>query len=98
MLRIDLKDIKYIEGMREYVRIHCTDSKPIMSLMSMKTVEGFLPSDRFMRVHRSFIVNLEKITVIERSRIVFDEKVYIPISEQYKEKFQQFIDRHFPNA
>ena len=95
LVRIRLSDIKYIEGMREYVRIHTTTGKPVMSLMSMKSLEEKLPVDNFMRVHRSFIVNLKQITTIERSRIIFDKEVYIPVGEQYKEKFQEFIDRHF---
>lgn len=49
----------------------------------------------FMRVHRSFIVNLDKITVVERNRIVFDNKVYIPISENYGEKFQEYMEKGF---
>ena len=95
IIRVNLVDIKYIEGMREYVRIHLTDQKPIMSLMSMKKLEESLPSDKFMRVHRSYIVNLDKITVIERFRILFDEDVYIPVSDQYKERFQQYLDTNF---
>jgi two-component system LytT family response regulator len=94
ILRIKLKNIKYIEGMREYVRIHLTNQKPIMTLLSMKSVEQQLPSNSFMRVHRSYIVNLNMITTIERNRIVFD-KVYIPVSEHYKEEFQQFISKNF---
>jgi DNA-binding LytR/AlgR family response regulator len=65
-----------------------------MSLNSLKSLEAKLPEIKFMRVHRSFIVNLEKIETIERSRIVFG-KVYIPVSEQYKEKFQEYLDRNF---
>lgn len=95
IVRINLNDIKYIEGMREYVRIYIEDSRPVMSLMSMKSLEEYLPADKFMRVHRSFIVNLGKITTIERSRIIFDKEVYIPVSDQYKEKFQEYIDKHF---
>lgn len=95
LLRINFDDIKYIEGMSEYIKIHLTNSKPVMTLLSMKSVEDQLPSDRFMRVHRSFIVNLEKISVIERSRIIFDEKIYIPVSDQYKSKFQSYIDKNF---
>jgi DNA-binding LytR/AlgR family response regulator len=60
----------------------------------MKLLESKLPESKFMRVHRSFIVNLEKIDTIERSRIVFG-KTYIPVSEQYKEKFQEFLDKNF---
>ncbi|MEX1384542.1 LytR/AlgR family response regulator transcription factor [Lutibacter sp.] len=94
ILRVKLNDIKYIEGMREYVRIHLINEKPIMTLLSMKVVAQQLPSNSFMRVHRSYIVNLNMITTIERNRIVFD-KVYIPVSEQYKEDFQQFISKNF---
>ncbi|OFX19122.1 MAG: DNA-binding response regulator [Bacteroidetes bacterium GWA2_31_9b] len=95
IIRINLSDIKYIEGMREYVRIHLVNQKPIMSLTSMIKLEKFLPKNQFMRVHRSYIVNLSKITTIERNRIIFDEKVYIPVSEQYKIKFQDFLDKNF---
>ncbi len=95
IIRIELKDIKYIEGMREYVRIHSISRKPVMSLMSMKLLEEKLPPDSFMRVHRSFIVNLKHVTTIERSRIIFDKDVYIPVSDHYKEKFQEFLDKHF---
>ncbi|RXP64521.1 DNA-binding response regulator [Lutibacter sp. HS1-25] len=94
IVRIKLNDIKYIEGMREYIRIHLTNEKPIMTLLSMKAMEAQLTNKKFMRVHRSYIVNLDKITTIERNRIVFD-KVYIPVSDQYKDKFQQFIEGNF---
>jgi len=95
ILRINFDDIKYIEGMNEYIRIHLINAKSMMTLLSMKAIEELLPSDRFMRVHRSYIVSLNKISVIERNRIIFDEKVYIPVSEQYKSKFQNYIDSNF---
>lgn len=95
LVRINMSDIKYIEGMREYVRFHLLNEKPVMSLLSMKSVEEKLPADRFMRVHRSYIVNLKQVSVVERNRIVFDGKVHIPISDQYKEKFQQYLDQNF---
>jgi DNA-binding LytR/AlgR family response regulator len=95
ILRINFDDIKYIEGMSEYIKIHLVSSKAVMTLLSMKAIEEQLPADRFMRVHRSYIVSLEKISVIERSRIVFDGKVYIPVSDQYKAKFQTYIDRNY---
>jgi DNA-binding LytR/AlgR family response regulator len=60
----------------------------------MKVMEQKLPSDRFMRVHRSFIVNLNRIETIERGRIIFG-KTYIPVSDNYKDRFQEFIDRNF---
>ncbi|MFT7035284.1 MAG: DNA-binding LytR/AlgR family response regulator [Cyclobacteriaceae bacterium] len=95
VVRVEFNDIKYIEGMKEYVRMHLTNQKPLMTLMSMKKLEGHLPSSKFMRVHRSYIVNLEKVSTIEKSRIIFDENIYIPISDQYKESFQQYLDKFF---
>ncbi|MEI8048050.1 MAG: LytTR family DNA-binding domain-containing protein [Bacteroidota bacterium] len=95
LIRIELYDIKYIESQHEYIKIHLVNSNPVMTQLSLKSIEEQLPSDRFMRVHRSFIVNLAKVSVIERNRIVFDGKVYIPVSEQYKEKFQDYIDGNF---
>ena len=95
IVRIRFNEIKYIEGMREYVRIHLTDNKPVMTLLSMKALEEKLPPRQFMRVHRSYIVNLNRINIIERNRIVFDKDTYIPIGEQYKESFQQFMEKNF---
>lgn len=92
LIRIEHADIKYIESQHEYIKIHLVNSNPVMTQMSLKSIEEQLPSNQFMRVHRSFIVNLAKILVIERNRIVFDGKVYIPVSEQYKVKFQEYID------
>jgi DNA-binding LytR/AlgR family response regulator len=95
LLRINFNEIKYIEGMSEYIKIHLSNSKPVMTLLSMKSIEEQLPAEQFMRVHRSFIVNLTKISVIERNRIIFDGNVYLPVSEQYKSKFQSYIDKNF---
>ncbi len=93
-VRVSVNDIKYIEGMREYVRIHLESGKPLMPLISLRVLEEQLPSDRFMRVHRSYIVNLQKIVTIEHNRIVFDGKVYIPVSDQYKEQFNNYVSTH----
>ena len=94
VLRIELSEIKYIESMHEYVRIHFDKDKPVMTLVSLKALEEQLPGDRFMRVHRSYIVNMDKIRIVERNRIVFDN-VYIPVSEQYKTNFQEFMNKNF---
>ncbi|SHE45550.1 two component transcriptional regulator, LytTR family [Mariniphaga anaerophila] len=93
--RINFNDITYIEGLKDYVKVHLqNEAKPILSLNSLKAMEAKLPSQNFMRVHRSFIVNLNRVDTIERSRIVFG-KTYIPVSEQYKERFQDFLDKNF---
>jgi len=93
--RINFNDILYIEGLKDYVKVYTAGtSKPVLSLITMKLLEAKLPPANFMRVHRSFIVNLARIETIERSRIVFG-KTYIPVSEQYKDKFQEFLDKNF---
>ena len=93
--RINFNDILYIEGLKDYIKVFITgDDKPVISLNSIKSLEQKLPEEKFMRVHRSFIVNLDKIDTIERSRIIFG-KIYIPISAQYKEKFQEYLDKNF---
>lgn len=95
LIQIDFNNILYIEGLKDYVKfVLDKNEKPVLSLMSMKVLEEKLPAKRFMRVHRSFIVNLEKITTIERNRIVFG-KEYIPISENYKDGFQKFVNERF---
>lgn len=93
--RINFNDILYIEGLKDYVKVYLHGSKkPVLSLNTFKSLEKKLPAYRFMRVHRSYIVNLEKIEIIERGRIVFNT-IYIPVSEQYKEKFQEYVNNNF---
>jgi two-component system, LytTR family, response regulator LytT len=95
IIRINFNDILYIEGMKDYVKVFLkNEPKPVLSINSLKSLESKLPEPKFMRVHRSFIVNLDRVEVIERARIVFG-KVYIPIGEQYKEKFQRFLSENF---
>ncbi len=97
LIQIELKDILYIEGLKDYVKIHVEGaSKPILSLMSMKGLEEMLPPSRFIRVHRSFIVQKDKIRVVDHSRIVFG-KTYVPIGDSYKQQFQEFLDKRSLN-
>ena len=92
LVQVELRKILYIEGLKDYIKIYTEDQpKPILSLMSMKSMEELLPPSRFMGVHRSFIVKKDKIRIIDRGRIVF-EKTYIPISDSYKTSFQTFLD------
>lgn len=93
---IPISTIVYIEGIRDYIRIHLDGGESLQTLMNMKTVEGMLPATRFARVHRSYIVNLERVKRIERSRIVLDgpdlsETISVPISDTYKEAFSRSL-------
>lgn len=94
LVKINFVDILYIEGVKDYVKIYFRDRrKPVMSLMNMKKLEDYLPKSQFMRVHRSFIVNMSVADMIDRGRIVAGD-TFIPVSESYKEQVQEYIDRH----
>ena len=93
VVRIDVKNIRYIEGMSEYVRIFVEgEDKPVITLASLQKMEERLPT-HFMRVHRSYIVNHRKITEVSRLRIIFDKNTYIPVGDNYKEKFTEYIGK-----
>ena len=93
LVQIELRKILYVEGLKDYIKIYEEDNpKPVLSLMSMKAMEDLLPPSQFMRVHRSYIVRKDKIRVIDRGRIVFG-KTYIPISDSYKQVFQEYLEK-----
>lgn len=92
--RVMFDHILYIEGVKDYVKFYVeNERKSILSLMNMKNLEDYLPQPQFMRVHRSFIVNTQKISQIDRGRIVVND-IYIPVSESYKERVQNYLDAH----
>lgn len=92
LIRILFKDILYIEGWKDYVKIHLKDKPhPILSLMSMKGLEETLPSTKFIRIHRSFIIQKNKIDSISKNRVMIGKKE-LPIGESYKEEFNKIID------
>jgi DNA-binding LytR/AlgR family response regulator len=93
-LKIMLNDILYIEGLKDYVKIWlANEDRPILTHSSLKKLEEELPATKFMRVHRSFIIALDKIEAIERSQAIIN-KQYIPIADQFKQKFQDFVGRN----
>jgi DNA-binding LytR/AlgR family response regulator len=95
IINIAFDDINYIEGLKDYVKFYLVGKeRPVMSLMSLKILEEKLPKKKFMRVHRSFIVNLEKIQTIQRNEIIFG-KVTIPIAEKHKDQFQEYVKSKF---
>ena len=93
LVRIAYDDILYTEGLKDYVKVHLKSGpKPILSLTSLKALEEKLPASKFMRVHRSFIVNLDKISAVTRNTIQIGA-TSIPVSDQYKEAFNQFLSK-----
>lgn len=89
-VKIFLNDILYIEGLKDYVKIH-TKEKKILTLITMKKIEEKLPSSNFIRVHRSFIVALDKIESIQRNRIIIN-KNWIPVGDSFKIDFYKRIE------
>jgi len=85
-IKINFDDIKYIEGLKDYIKIFSTSHKPILTLSSFKKIEEKLPSNLFIRVHRSYIVSLKYIHSVQRNRILIDQ-VRIPIGQNYKDEF-----------
>ena len=96
MVRVDIDKIRYIEGMSEYLRIYLEGvQRPLIVLLSMKKMEERLPSASFMRVHRSYIINLRKIQEVNKSRVIMDTDTYIPIGDLYREAFNNYLDKKF---
>lgn len=95
LIRIRFEEILYIEGLKDYAKFYLENrDRPVMTIRSLTSLEEQLPARDFMRVHRSYIVHLPKITTIERNRIVFG-KNYIPVSEKYQERFKGFVTMQF---
>ena len=95
VVKVNMADIRYVEAMSEYLKVYLEgDAKPIITLLSMKKMEERLP-DNFMRIHRSYIINLDKIQEVNKNRVIMDSDTYLPIGDLYKETFQQYIDTHF---
>ena len=94
MVQIKYDDIIYIEGVKDYVKIYTDNGeKPVMSLMNMKKIEESLPHPEFLRTHRSYIVHMPKVKLVDKSQIAFEDKL-IPISDTYKEVVQNYFDLH----
>ncbi|MCF8276978.1 MAG: LytTR family DNA-binding domain-containing protein [Flavobacteriales bacterium] len=90
-VKINLNDVLYFEGLKDYIKIWLKDNpKPVLTLMSFKSLQQELPSSRFMRVHRSFMISLDKIDEIERSQVIIG-KTRITVSDQYKDEFLKHI-------
>ena len=93
IVRIVIENIRYIEAMSEYLRIACDDrDKPVIVLLSMKKIEEHLPSSSFMRIHRSFIINLKKINEVKKNHVILDGDVSLPIGDNYKDAFMNYVN------
>jgi DNA-binding LytR/AlgR family response regulator len=95
IVKVNIPDIRYVEAMSEYLKVWIEgEAKPIITLLSMKKMEERLP-DNFMRIHRSYIINLDKIQEVNKNRVIMDTDTYLPIGDLYKEAFQAYLDKKF---
>ena len=95
IVKVSVPEIRYIEGMSEYLKVWVEgEANPVVTLLSMKKIEERLP-DNFMRIHRSYIVNLNKIQEVNKNRVIMDADVSLPIGDMYKETFQSYLDSKF---
>ena len=96
VIRIDVKDIRYVQSMSEYLKIFLEGrAKPVIVLLSMKKMEERLPENQFMRIHRGYIINLKKIQEVNNNRVIMDEETYLPIGDNYKEAFNSYLESKF---
>ena len=95
IVKVSISDIRYVEAMSEYLKVWMEgDTKPIITLLSMKKMEERLP-DYFMRIHRSYIINLTKIQEVNKNRVIMDAETYLPIGDMYRDTFQKYLETKF---
>ena len=95
MVKVSIQDIRYVEGMSEYLKLHLdSQPKPIITLLAMKALEEKLPPN-FMRIHRSYIVNLDKIQEVNKNRVIMDSDTNLPIGDSYREQFNHYIETKY---
>jgi DNA-binding LytR/AlgR family response regulator len=94
VVRVHVSDITYVEGMSEYLKIHLTNRKPLVVLLSMKKIEERLPN-YFMRIHRSYIINLKCIQEVNKNRVILDADTNLPIGDLYREAFSEYLNSKF---
>ncbi len=95
--QITLSQILYVSGMKDYVMFYLEgERRPLITHLTMKSVEEMLPSSQFMRVHRSFIVALSKIRSVDRNDCIYIGGEVIRVTDAYREPFQQYLQSKFP--
>ncbi len=95
MMKILISDVLYVESANEYIKINLDNGQVITTFMRLKNMESELPESSFMRVQRSFIINLDKIQSVEKNKIILQQMIPIPIGQKYKEKFQNYLGQNF---
>jgi len=93
MVKIELDEIEYIEGLEDYIKIHIVNSKPILTLMTMKAFIEKLPSEKFLRIHRSYIVALDKLISVSNKKVLLKNGKTLPVSDTYTADLNKYISK-----
>ena len=96
--KIFYKDIHYVEAFADYVKIWISPEKRVVTLQTMRNMESGLPSEKFIRVHRSYIVSIDKITAIQNSSVIISSSIEIPIGKNYKDSVSQLLQKNKLNS
>ncbi|WP_207428417.1 LytTR family DNA-binding domain-containing protein [Pedobacter sp. SYSU D00535] len=94
LVKINIPDILYVEGLKDYIKIYLADAeKPVITRLSMRFMEEKLPADRFMRVHKSYIISLNRLVAFKKNRVMISS-TEIPVSDNYKESLLAYMGQH----
>ncbi len=96
-LSVPFSDIIHVQSMGEYLRFYLTSQpRPLMTLMSMKRLEESLPADRFLRIHRSHVINLQYVTEVGKGRVMLSDGADLPIGDNYRAAFSMWLHSQMP--
>lgn len=93
MVKINMDDILYIEGLEDYIRIHLANEKPVLTLMTLKAILERLPVEKFKRIHRSFIIPVSRIRSVLNKKVTLDNNTELPISDSYISDVNEWIQQ-----
>ena len=93
MLKIQLNEIEYIEGLEDYIRINISNNKPVLTLMTMKAFIEKLPADKFLRIHRSYIIPLSKVISVTNKKVLLASGKTLPVSDTYAASLNEWVNR-----
>lgn len=97
VVKVNVNEIRYVESMGEYLRIYMTNGPVLMTLLSIKRIGEMLPKGRFVRIHRSYLVNMLHVVEIARLRFKMDADTYLPVGDMYKDDVQKYINDRSPS-
>jgi two-component system, LytTR family, response regulator len=93
MVKVPLAGVDYIEGLEDYIKIHIANSRPVLTLMTMKSFLEKLPADSFLRIHRSYIVSLNKINAVANKKVMLKNGSVLPVSDSYIDELNRYINK-----